>query len=374
MHCQTSDQAAIDARWMDVALRLARRGLGRVAPNPAVGAVIVSPDGREVGRGWTQPGGRPHAETEALARAGGAARGATLYVTLEPCSHFGKTPPCADAVIAAGISRVVAATGDPDPRVSGRGFSMLREAGIEVVLGVGEEAARRLNAGHVARVTLGRPHVTLKIAVSRDGKLALPGRRTAYITGDASRTRVHMMRAEADAIMVGIGTVLADDPELTCRLPGMADRSPVRVILDGDLRTPPTHKIALTARETQTWIVAAEEAPVEAERTLRAAGADVMRVGRGGDGRLSIPDALGLLAARGVTRLMVEGGATVAAALLRADLIDEAAVSTGPCTLGPEAIDALEGAPLTALTHSPRLRETRRFAIGEDFWAIYERA
>lgn len=362
---------------MAVALGLARRGLGRTAPNPAVGAVVVRPDasgGVAVGRGWTQPGGRPHAETEALARAGDAARGATLYVTLEPCSHFGRTPPCADAIVAAGIARVVAASGDPDVRVAGRGFARLREAGVELTLGVGGEAARTLNAGHVARVVLGRPRVALKIAVSRDGKLAHPGRRTAFITGEASRARVHMMRAEADAIMVGVGTVLADDPELTCRLPGMADRSPIRIILDGGLRTPADGRIVATARRTPTWILTSPDAPGANEAPLRAAGVEVLRVARDGEGRVAVGEALALLAARGITRLMVEGGATVAASLLRADLIDEAAVSTGPCELGPDAIDALEGLPLTALTRSPRLVETGRFVMCDDQWATYERA
>ena len=362
---------ADDARWMAAALVLARRGLGRVAPNPAVGAVLVK-DGVVVGRGWTQPGGRPHAETVALAVE--AARGATLYVTLEPCSHFGKTPPCVDAVIAAGVARVVAAAGDPDPRVSGRGFARLRDAGIEVTLGVGEAEAARLNAGHVSRVVRGRPLVTFKIAVSRDGKVALPGRRTAFITGEASRARVHMMRAEADAIMVGIGTALADDPALTCRLPGMAARSPIRVILDGSLRLLQNSTLVRTARETPVWVIAAVDASPEKEAALKALGVEVLRVDRDTEGRLRLDQALELLAARGITRLMVEGGPTVAAALIRADLVDEAVVSTGPCTLGEGAIDALEGLPLGTLTSSPRFREISRAPVADDFWSCYVRA
>ena len=361
-----------DARWMAVALTLARRGLGQVAPNPAVGAVLVK-DGRVVGRGWTQPGGRPHAETVALAAAGEEARGATLYVTLEPCSHFGKTPPCVDAVIAAGVARVVAAAGDPDPRVSGRGFARLRDAGIAVTLGVGEAEAARLNAGHVSRVVRGRPLVTFKIAVCRDGKVALPGRRTAFITGEASRARVHMMRAEADAIMVGIGTALADDPALTCRLPGMAGRSPIRVILDGSLRLPTASDLARSARETPVWLFAAVDAPADREEALKALGVEVLRIERDPAGGLKLDQALGLLAARGITRLMVEGGPTVAAALLKADLIDEAMVSTGPCALGEGAVDALEGLPLDALTASDRFRQVGRFSVADDKWAVYER-
>lgn len=366
--------ATEDERWMDVALALARRGLGRTAPNPSVGSVIVDAGGRVVGRGWTQPGGRPHAETMALAQAGAAARGSTLYVTLEPCSHHGRTPPCADSIIAAGVARVVAAIPDPDPRVDGRGLARLREHGVAVTTGVGASAAWRINAGHVARVTLGRPHVILKLAVSADGKAGLAGRRPAAITGEASRARVHMMRADADAILVGVGTVLADDPALTCRLPGLADRSPTRVVLDAGLRTPVGSALVRTAREVPTWIVAAVDASAEAERGLRAEGVEVMRVERGADGRLSLPEALGMLAMRGVTRLMVEGGPTVAGAFLAADLVDAATVLTGPGFLGADAVDALEGLPLEALIRSPRLAEVAREPVGGDVWMHYERA
>ncbi len=229
--------AAADRRFMALALSLGRRGLGRTWPNPAVGAVIVK-DGVIVGRGWTQPGGRPHAEVEALRRAGEAARGATLYVTLEPCSHHGKTPPCADAVIAAGIARVVSALEDPNPEVAGEGHARLRAAGIAVEVGVGAEEARRDHAGHIRRMRDGRPHVMLKLAISADGKAGAAGRKPVAITGEAVRERVHLLRAHSDAIMVGIGTVLADDPMLTCRLPGMAKDSPVRIVADSMLRLP----------------------------------------------------------------------------------------------------------------------------------------
>ena len=365
---------AADARWMAVALALARRGLGRTAPNPSVGAVLVSPEGLVVGRGWTQPGGRPHAETMALAQAGAAARGSTLYVTLEPCSHYGRTPPCVDALVAAGVARVVAALRDPDPRVDGRGVDRLRAAGVEVTIGGCGGEALRIAAGHVSRVTLGRPHVTLKLAVSADEKVALAGRRPVAITGEASRGRVHLMRAEADAILVGVGTAIADDPSLTCRLPGMADRSPSRVILDSDLRLPLSSRLVATSAEVPTWIVAAVDAPVAAELALRAAGCEVMRVDRGPDGRLSLPQALKLLALRGVTRLMVEGGPTIAASLLDADLVDAAVVARGPARLGPDAIGALEGRPLAALTEAPRFAEIGRETVGEDRWTFFERA
>ncbi|MET0313153.1 MAG: bifunctional diaminohydroxyphosphoribosylaminopyrimidine deaminase/5-amino-6-(5-phosphoribosylamino)uracil reductase RibD, partial [Hansschlegelia sp.] len=289
---------------MRQAIALGRRGLGRTAPNPAVGAILVSPEGHVVGRGWTDVGGRPHAEPIALARAGQAARGATLYVTLEPCSHYGRTPPCVDAVIGAEVARVVAAIGDPDPRVSGRGFAQLMEAGLAVTFGVCAAEAWRLTIGHITRVTLGRPHVALKLAVSADGKVGAPGRRPVAITGEETRARVHLMRAEADAIMVGVGTVLSDDPALTCRLPGMEERSPIRIVIDSALRTPLGSRLVQTAGETATWIIGGVDASEESEKALRAAGVEVMRIPLE-NGRPSLGEALQLLGARGVTRLMV---------------------------------------------------------------------
>src|SRR5262249_44281789 len=247
-------ETSADGRNMALALSLGRRGLGRTWPNPAVGAVIVK-DGQIVGRGWTQVGGRPHAEVEALRRAGVAARGATLYVTLEPCSHHGKSPPCADAVIAAGIARVVSALEDPNPEVAGAGHARLRAAGIAVDVGLGAEAARRDHAGHIRRMRDGRPHIVLKLAVSADGKLGTAGRKPVAITGAQARDRVHLLRAQSEAIMTGIGTALADDPILTCRLPGMANRSPVRIVLDGMLRLPARARLVASAREVPLWIV-----------------------------------------------------------------------------------------------------------------------
>lgn len=361
-------QSADDERWMRQAIALGRRGLGRTAPNPAVGAILVSPEGDPVGRGWTDIGGRPHAEVHALARAGEAARGSTLYVTLEPCSHYGRTPPCADAVVGAGVARVVAAIGDPDARVSGRGFARLREAGIDVTVGVCEAEARRLTIGHITRVTLGRPHVALKLALSADGKVGAAGRRPVAITGEETRRRVHLMRAEADAIMVGVGTVLSDDPALTCRLPGMEDRSPIRVVMDAGLRTPLSSRLVKTADQTPTCIITGTDAPVDAENALREAGVEVMRVSRE-QGRLSLIEALQLLGVRGVTRLMVEGGPTLSAALLDADLADAATIVTAPMTLGTEAVSAFERDDALS-----RLRLIARIRLGADDWAEYERA
>jgi diaminohydroxyphosphoribosylaminopyrimidine deaminase / 5-amino-6-(5-phosphoribosylamino)uracil reductase len=364
------DTRANDRRFMALALALGRRGLGRTWPNPAVGAVIVK-DGVIVGRGWTQPGGRPHAEIEALRRAGDAARGATLYVTLEPCSHHGKSPPCADAVIAAGLSRVVSALEDPNPEVAGEGHARLRAAGIVVDISVGAEGARRDHAGHIQRMRDGRPHVMLKLAISADGKAGASGRRPAAITGEAVRDRVHLLRAQSDAIMIGIGTALADDPLLTCRLPGMAAYSPVRIVLDGDLRLPLASRLARSARETPVWVVAGS-APVSGAEVLRVHGVEVLRAHEN-DGGLDLADVLKSLAARGITRLMVEGGPTLAAALVAADLVDAANLFHSSKHVGPGGIDALEGLPLTALMQSPRLQCVTNEPVGVDTLAIFER-
>jgi diaminohydroxyphosphoribosylaminopyrimidine deaminase / 5-amino-6-(5-phosphoribosylamino)uracil reductase len=359
---------------MALALALGRRGLGNTWPNPSVGAVLVRPDDGQpviVGRGWTQPGGRPHAEIEALRRAGAAARGATLYVTLEPCSHHGKTPPCADAIVAAGIARVVSALEDPNPEVAGQGHGRLRAAGIAIEVGLGTEQARRDHAGHLRRMRDGRPHVTLKLAVSADHKAGLAGRRPAAITGEAARARVHRLRAMNDAILVGIGTVLADDPQLTCRLPGMEARSPVRVVLDARLRLPPGSALATSARATPVWAVAAPDAPAEAERALRELGVEVLRTPAQA-GRLDLAAVLRMLAGRGITRLMVEGGPTVAAAFVAADLVDAAALFRSCKTIGPDGVDALEGMRIEAMT--ARLTTLGREPVGEDSVEFFERA
>ncbi|MCS0496999.1 bifunctional diaminohydroxyphosphoribosylaminopyrimidine deaminase/5-amino-6-(5-phosphoribosylamino)uracil reductase RibD [Ancylobacter sp. MQZ15Z-1] len=346
------NQKSRDEALMGVALSIGRRELGHTWPNPAVGAVVVreTPAGPVIlGRGWTAKGGRPHAEPQALAMAGEGARGATLYVTLEPCSHHGRTPPCVDAVRASGVARVVAAIGDPDVRVSGRGFSILREAGIRVDVGVGAAEAALVHAGHIRRVSEGRPHVMLKMAVSADGKAGLEERRPAAITGPASRARVHMMRATHDAVLTGIGTVLADDPQFTCRLPGMLDRSPVRVVLDSALRLPAESALLASLDTAPVWVVAGEDAPAAAEERLGERGVEVMRVRRHPSGGLDLNEVMRLLALRGLTRVMVEAGPRMAAAVLRADLVDECALFEAPVQLGVGAIDALEGLPLGAL-------------------------
>jgi diaminohydroxyphosphoribosylaminopyrimidine deaminase/5-amino-6-(5-phosphoribosylamino)uracil reductase len=372
MRQQSEASKLADRRFMQLALTLGRRGLGRTWPNPAVGAVVVK-DGVIVGRGWTQPGGRPHAEPEALRRAGEAARGATLYVTLEPCSHFGKSPPCADAVIAAGIARVVTAIEDPNPLVAGQGHARLRAAGIVVDVGLGAEEAARDHAGHFRRVRDKRPHVILKLAVSSDDKIASAGHKPTAITGEAAKTRVHLLRAQCDAILVGIGTVRADDPLLTCRLPGMAARSPVRVVLDRALRMPGDSGLVHSARQTPLWLMASELAEAPAAAKLTAAGAQVIRLAPTAAPGLDLSAVLHALSERRITRLMVEGGSRVASSFVAADLADEIWLLRGPDAVGADGIAALDALPLAAITQSPAFRVRASETLNEDTLTVYER-
>ena len=359
---------ADDQAMMHAALAIGRRCLGRTWPNPAVGAVIWKPTAQGplvIARGFTRTTGRPHAEAGALQMAGEAARGAVMSVTLEPCSHHGKTPPCADALIKAGLARVVTAIEDPDPRVAGRGHARMREAGIEVVVGVEARAAFLAHLGHIRRVTQHRPAVLLKLAQTADGYAAAePGSRT-QITGAIGSSRVHMERAEADVIMVGISTVLADDPQLTCRLPGMAEYSPVRVVLDSECRLPPASLLARTARQVPTWVLAAIDSDSTRHLALEQAGVEVLLVPRK-DGRIDLDLALQALAARGVTRVMSEGGPHVADALAKAGLIDEITLLTHMQPLGRQGLLAV-GPHLRALLNDDTQFEAQSSAIfGED--------
>ena len=371
---KTRETKAADRRFMQLALTLGRRGQGRTWPNPAVGAVVVN-DGIIVGRGWTQPGGRPHAEPVALAQAGEAARGATLYVTLEPCSHLGKSPPCADAVIAAGIKRVVSAIEDPNPEVAGQGHARLRAAGIAVDIGLCTLEAARDHAGHFRRVRDHRPHVMLKLAVSRDDKIAAAGRKQVAITGETAKARRHLLRAQSDAILVGIGTVLADDPLLTCRLPGMEARSPVRVVLDRALRIQGNSRLVGSARATPLWVMTSNLAEAPAAAILGAAGAQVIRLETraGPQPGLDLPAVLRALAEKGITRLLVEGGARVASSFVSAGLVDEFWLLRGPDDIGGDGVAALEGLPLTSLTQSPGFRVRASENLEKDILTVYER-
>jgi diaminohydroxyphosphoribosylaminopyrimidine deaminase/5-amino-6-(5-phosphoribosylamino)uracil reductase len=371
---KSRESKAADQRFMLLALTLGRRGQGRTWPNPAVGAVVVK-DGVIVGRGWTQPGGRPHAEPEALNRAGEAARGATLYVTLEPCSHVGKSPPCADAVIAAGIARVVSAIDDPNPEVAGQGHGRLRAAGITVDIGLGALEAAHDHAGHFRRVRDKRPHVILKLAVSSDDKIGAAGRKPVAISGEAAKARVHLLRAQCDAILVGIGTVQADDPLLTCRLPGMAAQSPVRVVLDRSLRIPGTSRLVHSARETPLWVMTSGLAEAPAAMKLGAAGAQVIRVAATTTPPgLDLAAVLHALSEKGITRLMVEGGARVASSFVAAGLVDEVWLLRGSDAIGAGGVAALDALPLTSITQSPTFKVRASETLQEDTLTIYERA
>lgn len=366
------ERQAQDARLMRDALAVGRRNLGLAWPNPSVGAVLADASGAMIlGRGATQPGGRPHAEVVAMARAGAAARGATLYVTLEPCSHVGRTGPCADAIIAAGVSRVVSAIEDPNPLVAGLGHGRLRDAGVEVLIGVGAGQARRDHIGHFTRVRDGRPAVTLKLAQTRDG---VAGRRHGprlMITGYETRARVHLMRAHADVILAGVNTILADDPDLSVRLPGMEAMSPVRVVLDSMLRTPLSARIVQDAARVPTWIIAAEMAPVAPEIALVHAGVEVMRVGADASGRPDAALALELLGTRGVTRVFCEGGPALADALAAVRLVEEIAVFTGPAMFGEPLDNGLMamGPHVQALLEGMSMFEAT--AVGADALQIF---
>lgn len=363
--------SAENARFMRLALTLGERAQGTAWPNPAVGCVIVK-DGRILGRGWTGAGGRPHAETVALARAGSAARGATAYVTLEPCAHHGQTPPCCDALVAAGIARVVIAMLDPDPRVDGRGASALRAAGIAVEVGCLESEARLAHRGFLNRLRAARPMVTLKAATSLDGRIAAATGVGRWITGERARAWAHRLRAEHDAVLVGIGTVLADDPELTCRLPGLADRSPVRVVLDRRLRLPPESRLARTAREVPVWIVT--RAPVDPDRAgrLSALGVRVETTNEVAAG--SLEAALALLAERGITRLLVEGGGEVATAFVRAGLVDRLVLFQAPILLGADGVPLVGGLAVARPDEAQRWTSLDEYRLGEDRVLVLEPA
>lgn len=351
------------------ALRLAARGLGRTWPNPAVGCVIVQND-RVIGRGWTQPGGRPHAETMALAQAGGAASGAIAYVTLEPCAHHGKTSPCAESLIAAGIARVVSAVTDPDPRVSGRGHDMLRKAGIVVTEGVLQSEAFALNTGFFQRVSDGTPHVTLKLALTLDGRIANAAGASRWITGPLARRQVHMQRAGHDAVMVGIGTALADDPDLTVRDLG-APHQPLRVVIDSQLRLPSSSRLAQTARSIPVWVCHADGAPVPA--ALQDLGLTLIPCTTDGSGRVNISDALHQLAALGLTRIYCEGGGTLAASLIAGGHAGEIiAFSAGHVfgSNGTPGVGPLDGGPTL---HAPDYVLTDVQIVGQDLMHRWRR-
>lgn len=361
-----------DISHMRAALALGRRGLGSTWPNPAVGCVIVA-GGRVVGRAVTADGGRPHAETQALAMAGAAARGGTAYVTLEPCGHRGQTPPCTEALIAAGIARVVIGVRDSDPRVSGAGIARLQAAGIEVVTGVLEEEARELASGFFLRVERQRPLVTLKLATTLDGRIATRTGESQWITGPDSRRASHALRGRHDAVMVGVGTVLADDPDLTCRIEGYRSRALVRVVADSRLRTRRTARLVVTARESPTWLLTRTDADAGRRALLAGCGVQVVGVPSAAIG-VDIAAGLRLLAERGITRLLVEGGGQLAASLLRADLVDRLAWFHAPTVMGGDGWPAAQAFGIEALASMPRFVRQAATPTGDDMLTLFRRA
>ncbi|UMY20211.1 bifunctional diaminohydroxyphosphoribosylaminopyrimidine deaminase/5-amino-6-(5-phosphoribosylamino)uracil reductase RibD [Methylobacterium organophilum] len=357
---------------MRLALALGRRHLGRTWPNPSVGAVVVAGD-TVVGQAVTAPGGRPHGEPVALAMAGAAARGATLYVTLEPCSHHGRTPPCVEAIAAAGIARVVTGIEDPDPRVAGRGHAYLRAQGIAVETGILAEEAARDHIGHVTRVTQGRPSLHLKLARTQDGFAAPGNGERLRITGPVADGAVHLWRAHADAIMIGIGTARADDPALTVRLPGLSARSPMRIVLDSTLRLNPSSHLVRGAHDVPTLVLTTRKAPAHAKRMLASFGVEVVTVDADGSGRIDLAAAFRTLGERGLTRLCSEGGPALADALCAAGLVDHCTLITGPRALGGEGGLPALGPHLDRALREGAFRVVETRALGSDRAVTYER-
>ncbi|MBM7068463.1 bifunctional diaminohydroxyphosphoribosylaminopyrimidine deaminase/5-amino-6-(5-phosphoribosylamino)uracil reductase RibD [Actibacterium sp. 188UL27-1] len=357
---------------MALALSLARRGLGRTWPNPAVGCVVAQGT-RVVGRGWTQPGGRPHAEAVALARAGTAATGGTAYVTLEPCAHHGKTPPCADAMIAAGLARVVVALSDPDPRVNGAGIDRLRKAGITVDMGVLRDQATALQAGFLQRITEGRPFLTLKLATSFDGRIATATGESQWITGPQARRYAHALRADHDAVLVGAGTARADDPQLTVRDLGVTYQ-PVRVVASRRIDVPLNGKLARTARETPVWICHGPDADPALVTAWQDLGALCLPTPIGPDRQIDPGGLMQTLAQQGLTRVFCEGGGAFAAALLNADVVDRLITGTAGLALGAEGQPAIGAMGLDRLAEARRYTLQEHRAMGPDIVATWHRA
>lgn len=360
-----------DMAHMRAALGLARRGLGTTWPNPSVGCVIVQGD-RVVGRGYTQPGGRPHAEPVALEMAGEQAKGATVYVTLEPCCHWGRSPPCTDALIAAGVARVVVATTDPDDRVNGQGLEKLAGAGIAVESGLLEAEAQAILIGFNARVTLGRPMVTLKLASTLDGRIATHSGESQWITGTPARRLAHAMRGRHDAVMVGVGTVLADNPDLTCRIPAFRPTPNVRVIADSHLRTPLTSRLLATAGNVPTWFLMREGTNLAREEAFIGVGARLLKI-PGSAAGVDIKAAMRALGEAGLTRVLVEGGGQLAAALLRADLVDRIAWFHAPTIMGGDGWPAVQAFGVERLEVMPRFSRDCEIVVGDDMLSEYTR-
>ena len=356
---------------MRAALALARRSRGRTWPNPAVGCVIVR-DGSVIARGRTRDGGRPHAEADAIANAQEPLAGATVYVTLEPCAHHGKTPPCADALVAAGVGRVVSAIEDPDPRVRGQGHARLAAAGIAVEVGEGAAEAAEINAGFFLRVREGRPLFHLKLASSLDGRIATASGESRWITGDAARADGHRLRSLHDAILVGAGTVRADDPDLTCRLPGLAAYSPDRIVLDSQASLAATSRLATTARTTPVLLFHAG-APIQRIEALRQQGINVIETPASGAGRVDVGAVARKLGDLGYSNVLIEGGGQIAAAFLRAGLIDRITSYRAGLVLGEDSRSAVGALALDRLDFAPRFSLVSSRIVGADTLETWHR-
>jgi len=366
-----NDADTTDREHMRAALALARRGLGSTWPNPSVGCVLVR-SGRVVGRGTTAPGGRPHAEAVALAQAGDLARGATAYVTLEPCSHHGRTPPCANALAAAGVTHVVMACGDPDPRVDGAGVATLRAAGIEVTIGLLADEARSLQLGFLTRVGLGRPMVTLKLASTLDGRIATHTGESRWITGPEARRAAHALRGQHDGVLAGVGTIQADDAELTCRIPGYRKTPDLRIVVDSRLRTGLTARVVATAVAVPTWFLHRADADPGRIRAFKDAGVRLIEVA-GAEPGIDLAAGMQVLGAAGLTRVLVEGGARIAGALLRAGLVDRIAWFHAPSVMGGDGLAAAAAFGVTALDGMPRFRRVDSRPMGNDMLTEFSR-
>jgi len=347
----------LDRRYMALALSIGQRGLGLTWPNPSVGCVIVK-HGQILARACTHAGGRPHAEPQALAQAGQAAQGATAYVTLEPCSHHGKTPPCAEALIKAGIARVVIGISDPDPRVAGKGIAILEAAGIEVTTGVLAAEATKLTEGFLSRITKGRPLITLKLATSFDGRIATASGESRWITGPTARSYVHRLRAISDAVMIGSGTALADDPTLDVRPTGP---KPVRIVLDRTLKLEANSRLATTARSHPLWLLHSSGE----RKDLIAAGAKLIKTTEENN-RIALAPALELLAQKGLTRIFCEGGGTLAASLIAEGFVDRLITFTAGVALGADGVPSLAPIPYPNLAKAPRFQLENTRQIGND--------
>ena len=380
---RSQNKTEYDKRYMLAALELAKRGLGNVWPNPSVGCIVVSNISNKskseiVGRGWTQPGGRPHAETVALRQAGDKAHNSTIFVTLEPCCHTGETPPCIKEIIRSGIRKVVVACKDPDPRVSGKSLLQLRRAGVEVIYGVCKKEAEKLNEGFFKKIKIKRPLVTVKVAATIDGCIATQSGDSKWISGDLSRQHAHLLRANHDAILVGIGTVIRDDPLLTCRLPGMKRFSPLRIVIDTSLRTPPSRHLAKTARLNPTWIFTNKPHNASRAKSLEKKGIHIISFANGKKAKktkkVSLEMVMKKIAEKGITRVLVEGGSKIITSLIRSQLVDNLILFRSTKIIGSNGLTVMGNLKVPQLLNAIHFNRISVRETEGDVMESYERS